>query len=192
MGRRKTTDGIETAGGGAARIIGLVIAIEQARADDPARSDRVAARRRDGRRFRTVVGRRTAVAAAARHDDLRSRGDPPQQINIRKVIVHGWPLAYLEDLRQRDGSFYSPIMARRNERHAPQPYEPDADTVTTAQHRVWREVFHDYGLKNIAAHGIHDVVRSVTSYLIFPAWRGAWTHEPVACSNCSRRTCTWH
>jgi transcriptional regulator EpsA len=96
----------------------------------------------------------------------------PQQINIRKVIVHEWPLAYLDALKQADGSFYSPIMARWNERHAPQLYEPDDDTVTTGQHRRWREVFHDYGLQNIAAHGVHDVAGSVTSYFNFSSLPG--------------------
>ena len=96
----------------------------------------------------------------------------PQQINIRKVIVHEWPLAYIEALRQRDGSFYSPIMERWNERHEPQLYQPDADGVTTARHRRWREVFHDYGLQNIAAHGVHDVAGSVTSYFNFSSLPG--------------------
>ena len=96
----------------------------------------------------------------------------PRQINIRKVIVHDWPLAYLEALRQQDGSFYSPIMARWNERHEPQLYQPGTDTVTTTQHRRWREVFHDYGLKNIAAHGVHDVAGSVTSYFNFSCLQG--------------------
>lgn len=96
----------------------------------------------------------------------------PQQINIRKVIVHEWPLAYLEALRQRDGSFYSPIMARWNERHAPQLYQPEFDVGGTVEHRRWREVFHDYGLKNIAAHGVHDVAGSVTSYFNFSSLPG--------------------
>ena len=91
----------------------------------------------------------------------------PKQINIRKVIVRDWSLEYLEANKQRDGSFYSPIMARWNERHAPQLYRPDSDDVTTAEHRRWREVFQDYGLKNIAAHGVHDVAGSVTSYFNF-------------------------
>jgi len=91
----------------------------------------------------------------------------PKQINIRKVIVRDWSLEYLEANKQRDGSFYSPIMARWNERHAPQLYVPAHDGVTTAEHRRWREVFQDYGLKNIAAHGVHDVAGSVTSYFNF-------------------------
>jgi LuxR family transcriptional regulator, quorum-sensing system regulator CviR len=97
----------------------------------------------------------------------------PQQINIRKVIVHEWPLAYLDALRQPDGSFYSPIMNRWNERHAPQLYEPYADVATSAQHRHWQEVFHDYGLRNIASHGVHDVAGSVTSYFNFSSIPGA-------------------
>jgi LuxR family transcriptional regulator, quorum-sensing system regulator CviR len=96
----------------------------------------------------------------------------PKQINIRKVIVRDWSLAYLEANKQRDGTFYSPIMAAWNERHAPQLYEPERDAVTTDAHRRWREVFHDYGLKNIAAHGVHDVAGSVTSYFNFSGLEG--------------------
>jgi transcriptional regulator EpsA len=96
----------------------------------------------------------------------------PRQINIRKVIVHEWPLAYLDALRQADGSFYSPIMARWNERHAPQLYEPDSDREGTVQHRRWCEVFQDYRLRNIAAHGVHDVAGSVTSYFNFSSIPG--------------------
>jgi len=97
----------------------------------------------------------------------------PQAINIRKVIVHDWPLAYLDALKQPDGSFYSPIMNRWNERHAPQLYRPETDTgVATPQHRQWREVFHDYGLQNIASHGVHDVAGSVTSYFNFSSLPG--------------------
>ena len=97
----------------------------------------------------------------------------PQAINIRKVIVREWPLAYLDALKQADGSFYSPIMNRWNERHAPQLYQPETDTgEASAQHRQWREVFHDYGLKNIASHGVHDVAGSVTSYFNFSTLEG--------------------
>ena len=97
----------------------------------------------------------------------------PEAINIRKVIVHAWPLAYLDALKQPDGSFYSPIMNRWNERHAPQLYLPEHDTgVATPQHTQWREVFHDYGLQNIASHGVHDVAGSVTSYFNFSSLPG--------------------
>ena len=97
----------------------------------------------------------------------------PQAINIRKFIVHDWPLAYLDALKQPDGSFYSPIMNRWNERHAPQLYQPATDTgEASAQHCLWRQVFHDYGLQNIASHGVHDVAGSVTSYFNFSSLPG--------------------
>lgn len=97
----------------------------------------------------------------------------PQAINIRKFIVHAWPLAYLDALKQPDGSFYSPIMNRWNERHAPQLYRPEDDLGrASAQHARWREVFHDYGLRNIASHGVHDVAGSVTSYFNFSSLPG--------------------
>lgn len=96
----------------------------------------------------------------------------PKQINIRKFIVQDWSLAYLDANRQRDGSFYSPVMAAWNRRHAPQLYEPDRDDITTDQHCLWREVFQDYGLRNIAAHGVHDVAGSVTSYFNFSGLPG--------------------
>ena len=97
----------------------------------------------------------------------------PQAINHRKVIVHDWSLGYLDALKQPDGSFYSPIMNRWNERHAPQLYLPEQDTgVATPQHARWREVFHDYGLRNIASHGVHDVAGSVTSYFNFSSLPG--------------------
>ena len=96
----------------------------------------------------------------------------PKQINVRKVIVHDWPLAYLDALKQSDGSFYSPIMARWNERHAPQLYVPHGPLPAAGMDRRWCEVFHDYGLQNIAAHGVHDVAGSVTSYFNFSSLPG--------------------
>ncbi len=89
----------------------------------------------------------------------------PQSILIQKVITHDWPLAYFDALKKPEGGFYSPIMARWNEDQAPQLYEPEGDRGIT--HKLWLDTFHDFGLRNIAAHGVHDVAGSVTSYFNF-------------------------
>ncbi|MGI9026856.1 MAG: hypothetical protein ACR2GP_15000 [Burkholderiaceae bacterium] len=90
----------------------------------------------------------------------------PQNILIQKVITHDWPLAYFDALKKPEGGFYSPIMARWNVHHAPQLYEPECDRGIT--HKLWLDVFHDFRLRNIAAHGVRA-----------PSWRpaercGAW------------------
>ena len=89
----------------------------------------------------------------------------PQNILIQKVIQHHWPLAYFDALRKPEGGFYSPIMTRWNASHAPQLYEPETDRGIA--HKLWLDTFHDFKLCNIAAHGVHDVAGSVTSYFNF-------------------------
>lgn len=89
----------------------------------------------------------------------------PQNILIQKAIAHHWPLAYFDALKKPEGGFYSPIMARWNASQTPQLYEPEHDRGIT--HKLWLDVFHDFHLRNIAAHGVHDVAGSVTSYFNF-------------------------
>lgn len=92
----------------------------------------------------------------------------PNNIVIRKAVTDGWPQAYFEVLQTPEGGFYSPIMARWNaDPSKPQLYEPGGDNEIT--HQRWREAFHDFGLRNIAAHGVHDVAGSLTSYFNFSA-----------------------
>ncbi|MFT5535463.1 MAG: transcriptional regulator EpsA [Candidatus Paceibacteria bacterium] len=86
-------------------------------------------------------------------------------VQIRKVIVENWPLSYFELLRQPDGSFQSPIMARWHERNTPQLYDPAVnDDVARG---LWSDVFFDYHLGNIAAHGLRDLSGTYTTYFNF-------------------------
>ena len=89
----------------------------------------------------------------------------PKNILIQKVIAHDWPLGYFDALKKPEGGFYSPIMSRWNRSHAPQLYEPEVDR--GIGHKLWLDTFHDFRLRNIAAHGVHDVAGSVTSYFNF-------------------------
>ena len=90
----------------------------------------------------------------------------PQNILIQKVILHDWPLEYFDALRKPEGGFYSPIMQRWNEAKTPQLYEPAIDQGVVTN-KLWLDTFHDFHLRNIAAHGVHDVAGSVTSYFNF-------------------------
>jgi transcriptional regulator EpsA len=86
-------------------------------------------------------------------------------VQIQKVILENWPLSYFEPLRKKDGSFHSPIMARWRDRNAPQLYDPAVhDDVA---HSVWSDVFYDYKLTNIAAHGVRDLSGTYTTYFTF-------------------------
>lgn len=86
-------------------------------------------------------------------------------VQIRKVIVENWPLSYFELLRQPDGSFQSPIMARWHERNTPQLYDPSVNNDVAGG--VWSDVFFDYQLGNIAAHGLRDLSGTYTTYFNF-------------------------
>lgn len=86
-------------------------------------------------------------------------------VQIQKVIVENWPLSYFEPLKKKEGGFHSPIMARWQQANVPQLYDPSV--LDYVAHSVWRDVFYDYGLKNIAAHGLRDLSGAYTSYFNF-------------------------
>lgn len=86
-------------------------------------------------------------------------------VHIQKVIVENWPLSYFEPLKKKDGSFHSPIMARWHQRNTPQLYDPAV--LDDVERSVWSDVFYDYKLHNIAAHGLRDLSGTYTSYFNF-------------------------
>jgi transcriptional regulator EpsA len=94
---------------------------------------------------------------------IASVGAP--RVQIQKVITHEWPSAYFESLIKPDGGFHSPIMERWQQSNTPQLYEPavSGDTVPG----IWTEVFHDFRLQNIAAHGVRDLSGFYSTYFTF-------------------------
>lgn len=86
-------------------------------------------------------------------------------VQIQKVIVENWPLSYFDPLKKPDGGFHSPIMARWHQRNAPQLYDPTV--LDDVAHSIWSDVFYDYKLKNIAAHGVRDLSGTYTTYFNF-------------------------
>lgn len=86
-------------------------------------------------------------------------------IQIRKVIVENWPMSYFELLKQPDGGFHSPIMERWHQSNTPQLYDPAV--LDDVPRGLWSDVFFDYKLGNIAAHGVLDTSGAYTSYFNF-------------------------
>lgn len=85
------------------------------------------------------------------------------QIRMQKMIVDDWPPSYYDAIKKNDGG--SPIMLRWRQRYQPQLYDPTVqDDVAKGS---WRDAFGDFGLKNIAAHGVRDLSGNHASYFKF-------------------------
>lgn len=88
-----------------------------------------------------------------------------RSIRIQKSLFKRFPMQYLEDIRQTDKGIQSPVMARWCKERKPQLFEPDGpDSQVDSD---WLRLFQLHDLRNIAAHGMHDLSSNVTSYFSF-------------------------
>ena len=76
-----------------------------------------------------------------------------------------FPLPYIKAIHQADDGIHSPIMARWCKEQKPQLFEPGK--LDSAVDSRWLGIFHQYDLRNIAAHGMHDLNSNVASYFSF-------------------------
>jgi transcriptional regulator EpsA len=89
----------------------------------------------------------------------------PRGVRIKRVVMRNWPFAFLERLTSPAEGFHSPIMQRWLKTQRAQLYDPEEDHSIT--HERWLQAFHDFDLRNIAAHGILDFGSSLASYFNF-------------------------
>jgi len=88
-----------------------------------------------------------------------------RSIRIQKSLFKRFPMQYLEDIRQTDKGIQSPVMARWCQERKPQLFE--ADVADSQVDSDWLRLFQSHDLRNIAAHGMHDLSSNVTSYFSF-------------------------
>jgi len=86
-------------------------------------------------------------------------------IHMQHHLFKRFPLPYIKAIRQADDGIHSPIMARWCKEQKPQLFEPGK--LDSAVDSRWLGIFHQYDLRNIAAHGMHDLNSNVASYFSF-------------------------
>ena len=91
---------------------------------------------------------------------------PDFSVEIFQVLPIDYPTAYLEAVKCMTGGVVSPIMARWAKSRLPQLYCPEADTGEDITPE-WLHIYRRHQLGNQAAHGVHDLHSSVSSYFSF-------------------------
>ena len=86
-------------------------------------------------------------------------------ISTRQLLFKHFPQQYIEAIRQADNGIQSPVMARWVRERKPQLFE--AESPGNDIDAGWLDIFRAYDLRNIAAHGVHDLNSNVTSYFSF-------------------------
>jgi len=86
-------------------------------------------------------------------------------IHMQHHLFKRFPLQYIKAICQADDGIHSPITARWCKEQKPQLFEPDK--LDSAVDSRWLGIFHQYDLRNIAAHGMHDLSSNVASYFSF-------------------------
>jgi len=94
-------------------------------------------------------------------------------IQIQHYLCTGFPLPYLEAIRQADNGVLSPIMARWCKERKPQLFQPGK--IGTEVDSCWLSIFRQHDLRNIAAHGMRDMSSNVASYFNFSRIPGQLT-----------------
>jgi transcriptional regulator EpsA len=86
-------------------------------------------------------------------------------IRTRQLLFKHFPQQYIEAIRQADNGIQSPVMARWVRERQPQLFEAEfpGDGIDAG----WLDIFRAHDLRNIAAHGVHDLNSNVTSYFSF-------------------------
>ena len=94
-------------------------------------------------------------------------------IHIHRYLCAGFPLSYIEAIRQADHGVLSPIMARWCKERKPQLFQPGK--IDTEVDGRWLAIFRQHDLRNIAAHGMRDMSSNVASYFNFSRIPGQLT-----------------
>jgi len=89
----------------------------------------------------------------------------PDGVVLRRVLQQGWPPGYFNALTESDGRFRSPVIRRWSQAQAPQIVV--AGDTARFDDPLWSEVFHDMGMRNMAAHGVMDLASRAASYVCF-------------------------
>jgi len=82
-----------------------------------------------------------------------------------RMLLHNFPRAYIESLRQSDGGLNSPLMTRWRAILA--PVIVDLEHSFIGWSLSWLMNLKKYDMRNIAVHGLVDVQGVVTSYFCF-------------------------
>jgi DNA-binding CsgD family transcriptional regulator len=78
----------------------------------------------------------------------------------RNFLGFGFPLGYIEEITQADGTVRSPLFEQWRREYRPQLFDPQTNDVDPR----WRAVFDKYGLGNIISHGVLDATGAIGSY----------------------------
>lgn len=87
-----------------------------------------------------------------------------QTIHIERLLSINFPEAYLNEIKQADGGILSPVIMRWAKNRTPQLFEPEVSDGTNTE---WLNTFNKYQLRNIVAHGMHDLGSDVATYFSF-------------------------
>jgi transcriptional regulator EpsA len=105
-----------------------------------------------------------------------------QTIHIEKLLSINFPEEYLKEIKQSDGGILSPIIMRWAKHRTPQIFEAQT---TDNINQDWLNAFNKYDLRNILAHGMHDLSSNAATYFSFsrlpekPAERHAYVLQLI-------------
>lgn len=86
---------------------------------------------------------------------------------IHHAIGVNFPDDYVRSLQQADGQVTSPIIAEWFKEKQPVLFDPENVDAMQRMPHGWKENFHQFGLKNIAAHGVSYSADRTGSYFSF-------------------------
>lgn len=87
-------------------------------------------------------------------------------VQAHKLISLDFPVDYLKAISTEDGGFTSPKMANWMHTRSPQLFE-DYPESSFGMPTDWLAILRQFGIRNIASHGVHDTRGNCTSYFAF-------------------------
>lgn len=91
---------------------------------------------------------------------------PNQTVQAHKLISINFPLGYLKSISAADGGFTSPMMIQWMQTRLPQVFDDSPEKLVNLPPE-WLAKVRQFGIKNHASHGTHDLQGRCTSYFAF-------------------------
>lgn len=100
--------------------------------------------------------------------------------NISERYVHqcinvSFPVDYLRQVISGDGYLISPVAAGWSAHRRPQFIAADWHAGNDPKSRRWQRAVRQFGLRNVAAHGMTDMQTALTSYFSIAGINGEWS-----------------